>query len=186
MHDSTAAFDQEAIPLGLDRITNANQRRLARLIHERPGLNGQELSQAIGVTRTAINYHIRRLCAAGFVVSERQGSHLLHFPHNTSPARRRALALLRLDSVRVLATAAYHSPQIRIQQLAVRSDMNPRTLRRALHTLRHHDLVRCEKNGHAQVVHLHPELRIVLARWAPPEAHRDGDAPDSKVQRKNP
>lgn len=156
----------------LHNIENPNQRRVLWMIHKYPGLNSQELAQVLGLARTAVVYHVRRLTRLGLIIEEKQGQHKLHFPASLPSAKRRALCQLRVPSVRKVALALFAAPRDTIRAVAERVEMNPRTVRRALQGLRHDNLAFCEKNGRGQIVHLHPEVRLVLARWS-----ADADAP---------
>lgn len=164
-----------------DLFRNPNCRRLMDLIQEVPGLNIQELSDQAGIHRTAANYHVRRLIQAGYVATLRQGPHLLHFPVGIPPAQRVALGLLRIPSVRAAVQECFYHPTASWPDLAGRLHVTIRTVRRAIHALQRKDLVHLERHGRAReyTIHLHPDLRLVMARWimpAPP-ARDDGPTP---------
>ncbi|HUR64079.1 MAG TPA: winged helix-turn-helix transcriptional regulator [Candidatus Thermoplasmatota archaeon] len=152
-------------------LGNANCRRLLALVQETPGQNIQELSAAAGVTRTAANYHVRRLIKAGYLVPLRQGPHLLHFPTDIPPNQRIALGLLRIPSIRAIVLGCYRDAHASWRDLAARLHVTPRTVRRGIHVLRRHGLMQLVREGEAKAVavHLHPDLRHAVARLLLPE-----------------
>jgi predicted transcriptional regulator len=143
-------------------------RQFLERLSQAPGLNIQELSDATGISRTAANYHVRRLVRGGYLVTLRQGPHLLHFPATVPPLERVAIGLLRIASVRATADAVFHHPALSWDELATRLHVTSRTVRRAIRALDRAGLLRIERENGTRQVHLHPALRLLLARQAPP------------------
>jgi DNA-binding MarR family transcriptional regulator len=165
---------------------NLNKRAVQRFIVEHPGLNLQELADAVGINRTAVIYHVRRMVRAGTVVTLRQGPHVLHFPSTMPKEQQGALSLLRIASVRAVAQELHHDPNLSCPRIAGRLHTTVRTVRRALRALTDRGLLRVEEgpaSGRDRIAHLHPQLRLLLARWrpeatlAPRPAPRGGLAP---------
>lgn len=147
-------------------IENATRKRLMEIIKERPGLNVQELADAAGLERDTARHHIDRLVDAGYVVTNRQGRHRLHFPAHMDEDLREPLSLLRIPSVRAVVEELYRRPEdISENDLAERLDLTDRTVRRAVRSLEDRDLLYLEQDGDTRKAHLHPTLRLVLARW---------------------
>lgn len=163
-----AALDAVVARAGRESGT---RRSIYRFIVEHPGLNLQELADAVGVNRTAIVYHVRRLMRDAFVSTQRQGPHVLHFPNTMSREQRVALSLLRIASVRAVASELQHDPEVSFTGLASKLGTSVRTVRRALRSLQGSGLLHVEAGvpAHAgkRTAHLHPELRLLLARWHP-------------------
>lgn len=149
---------------------NLNRRAMYRFIVDHPGLNLQELADAVGIQRTAALYHVRRMVREARVVTQRHGPHLLHFPSDMPREQRTALSLLRIPSVRAVALELHRDPKLSPGALAAKLDTTVRTVRRALRALQSNGLLRIEETPSPQsgrVAHLHPELRILLVRWRP-------------------
>lgn len=147
---------------------NANRDRIHLLIVEKPGLNIQEIADATGIQRTAVNHHIRNMVRLGDVVKRRQGLNVLHFPCGMAPMQVKALSCLRVPSIHLVVEQIYHEPTVAWSVIADRNDLNERTVRRAIQTLESEHLLHVERRGRSkQVCHLHPELRMVLVRWGP-------------------
>ncbi|HEX2066154.1 MAG TPA: winged helix-turn-helix transcriptional regulator [Candidatus Thermoplasmatota archaeon] len=148
---------------------NLNRRAMYHFIVEHPGLNLQELADAVGIQRTAALYHVRRMVREAVVVTQRHGPHLLHFPSAMPREQRTALSLLRVPSVRAVALALHHDPGLSHGALAAKLDTTVRTVRRAMRTLQSNGLLRIEEasQGSGRIAHLHPELRLLLVRWQP-------------------
>lgn len=148
------------------RVRGETLERISALVLEKPGLNIQEISDASGIQRTAVNHHIRRMVRDGEVVRRRQGLHVLHFPRGMEPMRVKALSFLRVPSVLLVVQELHGNPAIPWGVIAQRLLVTERTVRRAVQTLEAEDLLRVERGGRGRrVCHLHPELRMVLVRW---------------------
>lgn len=154
-------------------VHHPNRKRLMELIKEAPGLNIQELADALDVERTTVKHHIRVLQDKSYVVTRRQGRHRLHFPSSMNPKQRASLTTLRIPSVRAVVEALYRNPTgLSPSKLARRLDVSKRTIRRALDRLRSEDLLYVEADKDSDVAHLHPDLRIVIARWYAPRSRQ--------------
>lgn len=153
-----------------DTLQNPTRRRLMDLVQETPGLNIQEIADALGVQRTAANHHVRRLLKDGFLVTHWQGPHMLHFPATIPLVQRTVLSVLRIPSVWGIANELLGDPSLSGGALASRLRMNPRTVRRAVRTLKSHGLLQVEPSGTPprRTSHLHPELRVALAHLTDP------------------
>jgi DNA-binding transcriptional ArsR family regulator len=142
---------------------------IVRMLHERPGLNIDELAVLLGVRRTAANHHVRTLERAGLVVRMRQSRHQLHFAGDTNGFERTMLCALRVPSVQDVAQKLFEGAPPSSSDLAAALDVSARTARRALRLLGNLGLLRIESPGGRRVAHLHPALRLVLARTVPEE-----------------
>lgn len=152
--------------------------RVVGIIRSAPGLNIDEVAAHLGLRRTAANHHLRVLLRSGLVVRVRQGRHALHFPVETPPAQRRAICLLRVPGMHALARDLFENPVDTCAARALRIGVTDRHVRRGLSAFVRQDLVRIEGGGarHASLVHLHPDLRLLLVRWTPPAPPPRGDA----------
>lgn len=139
-------------------------RQVILLLHQNPGLNIDELAASMGVRRTAANHHVRILERAGLVVRLRQARHQLHFTSDTTSFERAMLRALRVASVQDVARLLFHGTAPSTSALADALNVTPRTTRRALRLLSNQGLLRIEHQGDRKVAHLHPHLRLVLAR----------------------
>jgi DNA-binding transcriptional ArsR family regulator len=135
-----------------------------RTLHERPGLNIDELAAVMGVRRTAANHHVRILERAGMVVRVRQARHQLHFAGDTTRFERHMLCILRVSSVLDVSRLLFDGEPPSSSRLAAALDVTPRTVRRALRILANEGLLKVEERLNERVAHLHPTLRLVLAR----------------------
>lgn len=146
---------------------NPNYRLVLQCILENPARNLQELADAVGIRRTAVGYHVRRMVRAGLVVTQRQRRNILHFHVSMPRAHRTALALLRVESIRRVVLELYRDPHVQWPELAERLETTVRTVQRAIRALQGEQLLEIEKAGDPplQTVHFHPLLRVVIARW---------------------
>lgn len=140
--------------------------RVLDLLGRSPGLNIDELSAHLGLRRTAINHHLRILLRIGAVVRIRQGRHALHFRMETPAEERMALSLLRIPGVLAFSLDAFARPEGDCAARAMRLGISPRHARRALRLLERNGMARTDPRvrGTTPVVHLHPQMRVVLAR----------------------
>lgn len=102
--------------------------RLLALVAGRPGMSIRELAQALGVRRTAVVHHLRKLGAAGKVRCVRSGRRLLAFPAAATPYEG-LVGLLRLETVAALVAALRQDPSLSVRGLARRLDVTPRAVR---------------------------------------------------------
>lgn len=146
-----------------------------RILHQRPGLNIDELAATMGVRRTAANHHVRILERAGVLVRVRQARHQLHFAGDTTGFERTMLCALRVPSVLDVARRLFEGAPPSSSRLAAELDVTSRTVRRALRLLGSQGLMKIEERDGMRIAHLHPTLRLVLAREprqaAPAERH---------------
>lgn len=152
------------------KIDHPNRQMLLELIVERPGLNIQELAEAIGVERTSVKHHVYRLKEMGFVETVRKGRHVLHFGTSVEATRKRVFSLLRVPSVREVVLYLYrHGELPSLDRVADNLGVSVRTVRRAVDALERHDLIDVGTGSGPE--QLHPQLRAVMARWY---VHRSG------------
>lgn len=151
--------------------------RVLDLLERLPGLNIDELSAQLDLRRTAINHHLRILLRLGAVVRIRQGRHALHFRAETPAQERLALSLLRIPGVLAFSLDAFTRPEGESAARAQRLGISTRHARRALRLLVRSGMARTDPRVRREppVVHLHPQMRLVLAR-IPPASPSDGDA----------
>lgn len=186
------ASDAHAIEQQLDQVASiqalrqraadglqGRQRVLLDIVSDEPALNIRELADRLGVHRTGAKHHVTTLRRRGHLVTLRQGRHVLHFTSWMPLPERRALAALRIGSVRSVVAAAFGTPGISASQLPGRLGLKPRTVRGTLRFLRHAGLVRMEKvpGTRGALVHLEQHTRIIWARWFDPARDRVGPAP---------
>lgn len=148
------------------QLRSEKGKKLLAALQERPGLNIDELAQALGVRRTAAKHHLRRLERDHVVVRIRQGRHVLHFPSSMNPTQRTAFTVLRVPSIRAVLLDLFSNASHSKAHIAQRLRVSTRTVRRALRKLEQQGLARVQLplGGGADLVHLHPEMRIALAR----------------------
>lgn len=137
---------------------------VVRILHDQPGLNIDELATRMGVRRTAANHHVRVLEREGLVVRVRQARHQLHFAGDTTGFERGMLCALRVPSVQDVARLLFGGAPPASAPLAAKLGVSARTVRRALRLLASQGLLRVEDRDGARIGHLHPALRVVLAR----------------------
>lgn len=157
--------------------------QIIHLLHATPGLNIDELASSLGIRRTAANHHVRILERAGAIVRVRQARHQLHFAGDTTPFERDTLCAMRVPSVKDVASLLFQGHPPSSAALAAELGITTRTARRALRLLSSRGLLRIEGFGMGRRLgHLHPRLRILLARQeglaaAPPAAQDDQSLP---------
>lgn len=160
-----------AVPLG------PRQERVLALLDQYPGLNIDELAGALGVQRTAAKHHVQALERRGMLVRVRQGRHLLHFPADLPPVERLVFTVFRVPSVRRVAEEVFLDPSVSREALAERLEVTPRTVRRALGLLLRQGLMQVHQSSGQRTLHLHPQLRVLLARQpSPPQARASAAA----------
>lgn len=137
---------------------------VVRTLHERPGLNIDELAAVMGVRRTAANHHVRILERDGLVVRVRQARHQLHFAGDTTGFERTMLCAMRVPSVLDVARLLFNGAPPSSSRLAETLGVTTRTVRRALRLLANQSLLKIEERQGVRIAHLHPTLRLVLAR----------------------
>ncbi len=137
-------------------------------IESNPGASLQELADALGVTRTAANYHVRRLVRSGTVRQVRQGRRVLHFgPVRNTPLRDTVMAALRQQRVRELLQMLMQDPTASWRELAAALDVTPRAVRWHVRRLEEEGLIEVHEVGvRAHHVGLHPEVANELRQWA--------------------
>ena len=150
-----------------DRL-GPRRRRILDLLGETPGLNLDEVAQALGVQRTAAKHHLRLLERLGHVVRVHQGRHVMHFRAGMPPVEQEMFRLFRVPSVRRVAEALFLDGGRPREALAAELDVTPRTVRRAIRQLTRSGLARLERAPDGPRVFLHPRLRILIARQANP------------------
>lgn len=149
----------------LARIRSDKRRRLLEVLDRHPGLNIDELAQALGVRRTAAIHHLRRLEKQATIVRVRQGRHVLHFLGALPPARRNAICLARVPSIRRIVEDLAQNPVYSQEGIAARVGVSRRTVRRAIHRLAQGGLIDLSPGrGHRSlVVRLSRELSDGIA-----------------------
>lgn len=167
-----------APPNGVDHLARVELLRLAR---EQPGLNIHEMARQLGLSRGATRYHLRVLIRHGRMVTQRQGHHLLHFAAAMPPLRRRAVALLRIGSLRAIVGALVQDRTLRPSALARHLGMSARSVRRGINTLAKTGLALQHKDprGRGQDVELHPDARIAWVLWCK-DAGQGEAAPEAR------
>jgi DNA-binding MarR family transcriptional regulator len=150
------------------RVQNPRHAALLSILYKRPGLNIRELAEMLSVTRTAAKYHLRRLERSNLVVKVRRGHHQLFFPFDMSERRRDAIVLLRIGAVRLVAQELFEHPREDWTQIGERVQISTRQVRRIVRQLRKARLIEVAPGGgiSAHNVHMHPELRLLLAHAA--------------------
>lgn len=141
---------------------------LMRLIEEQPGLDLKELSDLMGLSRSTVVYHIRRLGSR--VVTIRQGRYSLHFAASMPSTQRRAIALLRIWSVRFLVEQAIHDKAIEPALIAQEKGISKRSVRRSIRMLVEAGLARDHKDDLGRLrgvrhIDLHPDARLAWSLW---------------------
>jgi DNA-binding MarR family transcriptional regulator len=145
----------------LSRIRSEKRRRLLEILDRQPGLNIDELAKSLGVRRTAAIHHLRRLEKQTTIVRVRQGRHVLHFLGSLPPARRAAICLARVPSVRRIVEDLAVNPVYSQEAVAARVGVSRRTVRRAIRRLLQGRLIDIaeSEDRRAPAVRLSAELR---------------------------
>jgi predicted transcriptional regulator len=151
----------------LNNLRSEKPRQILEILQETPGLNILELAERLGIRRTAVKHHIRRLERDRMIGKVRQGRHVLHFPASFDRRKRAAICLLRVDSVRMVAEEAFRTPVLSWRELEGRTGLSHRTVRRAVRELETNELLVVERDMRkgSHRLHLHPEMRLVLAEY---------------------
>ncbi len=143
--------------------------RLLAFVRAHPGASIQDLADHLGVGRTAVVHHVRRLARQRELVSQGLGRRRLHFAAAATPPEQRGmLGLLRLRMARCVLEELRADPSVSWRGLARRLRVAPHTIRWHVARLRDEGLLHVETHGgrkHALV--LHPELLSVHAAPAP-------------------
>ncbi len=152
---------------GIDATAVSNQRNdILQLIEEQPGLDVREISRETKFSRGAVVYHIRKL--GDQVVTVRQGRYRLHFIASTPDLQRRAIALLRIWSVRHVVEEAIRDEFIKPTALAEAKGISLRSVRRSIRMLVNAGLAH-ERPGRftqgSRHLLLHPATRIAWSVW---------------------
>lgn len=156
------------VRVGTEPPLRRQAQRIADIVAQTPGLNIDEIAARLGLRRTAANHHLRILLRSGILVRIRQGRHVLHFPVRTSPAQRRAICVLRVPGMRAIARDLFEHPTDLCSARARRIGVSDRHVRRGLNSLAKQDLAHIEQvPRQPPTVHLHPDLRLILARTPP-------------------
>jgi predicted transcriptional regulator len=82
------------------------RRRIEAHVRANPGVHFNELGRELDVATGQVQYHLRRLTDAGAVAPEAVRDRTHYFPSDYDPWERRALALLRRETVREIIVAA--------------------------------------------------------------------------------
>jgi len=149
----------------------ATRELLRTIVERRPGSCIRELAQALGVRRTAVVHHLRKLSAAGQGRWVRSGRRVLVFPP-AATAFEGLVGLLRMGTVSSVVAALRSDPALTVRGLARRLGLTPRAVR--YHLLRLRDL------GLLEVAWGPSGRRLVLdprAEAASLEAGREAEAP---------
>lgn len=146
-------------------VQNPRRRALVTILNKRPGLNIHELAALLSVTRTAAKYHLSRLERENLIVKVRRAHHQLFFPASMSERRRTAIALLRTGALRLVAQELFRDPHQDWAEISRRVLISKRQVRRIIRQLRRAHLIEVGPGEvRAQhLVHMHPELRLLLA-----------------------
>jgi len=117
------------------------------------------------------------LLRIGAIVRVRQAGHQLHFSAATPRFEREALCVLRVPSVRDVVHRLYQGSPPSSSALAAALGITGRTARRALRLLASRGLLRIEERADGgKAAHLHPSLRVLIAREIQLAAQRLPDA----------
>lgn len=154
------------------------QRELRDYLHANPGKDINELAAALGVRRTAANFHARRLIRRGQVVTLRRGRHLLHFPAEMAAAERELIALIRRQSIQAVVHAVRADPSTLWKEVSRRTGYSSRSVRRAVSALTRGGLMALKRAAsHPRFVSLDPRLD----NWVEaPRPNDDGRDPAQK------
>lgn len=147
-------------------VVSPNRQRVLDHVRLNPGCSLQDVTDAMGLTRTSVVHHLRALVHRGEIGTERQGRRLLHFASSSPlPGPRSLLGMLRVDSTRRVVEAVHADPTRSVRSLARLLGLTP-------HTVRWH-LGRLEREGLLQVhgrvlgprrIDLHPAMRQALGQ----------------------
>ncbi|MEA3189526.1 MAG: Winged helix-turn-helix DNA-binding [Thermoplasmata archaeon] len=102
--------------------------RIVVLVAATPGLSLQDLALAMGLSRTAVARHTRRLAKDGRIRRIRSGRRVLHVPngHEGNPT---ILAAMRQRTARIVLESFRADPRLPVRELARRLDVTPKAVR---------------------------------------------------------
>jgi predicted transcriptional regulator len=138
---------------------NTTREALAGLLHGSPGLTPADAARALGVDRTTIQYHLRRLVREGRAVTGGAPRSLRYFPPGAVPRDARA-AFIAAQGEAPLLDALRHAPGCTPSALARDLGVPRQRLAWHLGRLRKAGLVRAERQG--REVHLSLETGTFL------------------------
>ena len=111
--------------------------RFKSLVAQHPGMCIRELAQHLGIRRTSVVHHLRKLRTAHQIRCVRSGRRLLVFPPAVT-AFEGLVGLLRLRTIHNVVSTILGDPGISVRGLARQLNLTPRAIR--YHLLRLQDL----------------------------------------------
>ena len=156
--------------------------RILAAVKQSPGLCVQDLAQAVGLSRTAVLYHARRLAKRGHLVMVRRGRRLAHFPASIRDAAQHTLlGLMHLRTARLLLERLAEEPTMSWRGLGRSLGITPRAVRWHVHRLRQDGLLEVHDAGGARhVTVLDGGLRAILD--APPSSPAPVPPPEPDLE----
>lgn len=109
---------------------------LLEAVLQKPGCSIQDLSERLGVSRTAVIHHSRRLQRAGEIRVVRHGRTLLHFSLHVDAPQRSLLGAIRQETARMILEALRSDPSLSGRALARRLQITPKAVRWHIKRLR--------------------------------------------------
>lgn len=102
--------------------------RIVQLVEATPGLSLQDLVHQLGLSRTAVARHTRRLAKEGRIRRIRSGRRVLHvgMAHEGHPT---ILAAMRQRTARMVLESYQADPRMPVRELARRLDVTPKAIR---------------------------------------------------------
>ncbi len=121
--------------------------RIFRVIRESPGAHVREIERLSGFGYGAVEYHLRRLEAAGAVRVVAEGNQKTYFAADFPKAMRPLAALVRREPLRRILVALLSYGKLTHQELGQVADMSPSTLSHHVKKLTGKGIVKPEAPG---------------------------------------
>lgn len=139
-------------------------------VHANPGVHFNALARDLDIATGQAQYHLRRLCKAGDLVSESLRGRTHYFPDGYDPWERRALGILRRETAREIIIRALEVGEPAASELADDLDIARSTVAWHVSTLVEAGLAEktYDEKGRAHVRLTRPaEIRRLLEEVAP-------------------
>lgn len=104
------------------------RRSVRQHIEAHPGVHFNAVTRELDIATGQAQYHLRRLCDAGTLSTEELRGRTHYFPEGYDPWERRAIALLRRETVRSIIVAALEEPEPSATDLAEELDVARSTI----------------------------------------------------------
>jgi len=154
---------------GDDMLDNKVRARVHETIVNEPGLSVEDIRSRIGIAWGTAVHHLRRLEAAGLVVSTQQNARRRYFAANTAASSRRVhLAALAHPTARRVAEYVRQAPGTDQTALCVALGLRNPAASKQLQQLAAHGLVLVERDGRRCLYHPTAALQAAFGVYQEP------------------